>query len=113
MVAIVGRPNVVVRVDTQTMWVREEAVTNTLNEITLSVIFGEHGLGALKQEYVSLRIYCHRRSFAGGHSFGEFEEVGHDPIRKFGNRLERDGFPRGWLRAGMKRQEGNASKGDS
>src|ERR1039458_7612278 len=48
--AVVSRPKIVVRVDAQAMRVREESVSKALDKATLRVIFGEHGLGSLKQE---------------------------------------------------------------
>src|SRR5271166_6570285 len=101
MVAVVGRPKIVVGVDAQAMGMQEESLANALNKISLHVIFGEHGLGPLKQKDVTLGIYRNARSFARNHPFGNLEEVRHNTIRKFGNGLECRG-----LRSSLKWQEG-------
>ncbi len=88
MASVISRPKIVVGVDAQAMRVREESVANALNKVTLRVIFGEHGLGSLKQKDMALGIYSDRRGFAGDRSLWKLKEVRHNTIRKFGNRLK-------------------------
>jgi hypothetical protein len=83
----------------------EEFLANALNKVALRVIFGEHGLGSLKQKDVALGIYRDGGSFAWDHPFGKLKEVGHGAIRKFGNGLKCWGFRCGLLRPSVKRQE--------
>src|SRR5208282_1700650 len=52
--AVVGRPDVVVRVNAQTVRMRKKAFANALNKISLLVVFGEHRLRSLEQKYVAL-----------------------------------------------------------
>src|SRR5450755_624714 len=94
------------------MRMREKSFTNAPNEISLSVIFGEHGLGSLEQKYMALRIYRDCRGLSGDRVFGEFEKVGHDTIRKLGDGLERGGFDRCWLCPDMEGQECTARQQD-
>jgi hypothetical protein len=48
MVAAVDGPQIVVRVDAQSVQVGKESVTEALNEAALRVIFGEHRFGSLE-----------------------------------------------------------------
>jgi hydroxyethylthiazole kinase-like sugar kinase family protein len=48
MAAVIGRPKIVVGVDAQAVWMREETVAEILNEVALRVILGEHGLRSLE-----------------------------------------------------------------
>jgi hypothetical protein len=88
MASVVGRPKIVVRIDAQTMRVSEESLADTLNKISLLVIFGKHWLGPLEEKYMSLRIDCDASGLAGNHPLGKLEKIRHHTIRKFRNRLE-------------------------
>src|SRR5208283_484427 len=112
MVPVVGRPDVVVSVDAQSVRVRKEPFADALNKIALAVVFGKHRLGSLEKKYMALRIYGDRRGFAGDYSFWKLEEVRHHPIGKFGNGLEWGGVCCRWLRPGMQWQKCNGREHD-
>jgi len=58
VIAVVSRPNIVVRVYAQAMRMCKQSLANTLNEITLLIVFCEHWLCSLEQKYVPFGIHC-------------------------------------------------------
>jgi hypothetical protein len=56
------RPLRVIGGDAQTVGVSEQSIAHALNKIALLIKFRKHGLGALKEEYVPLRIHRDGRS---------------------------------------------------
>src|ERR1700733_16208451 len=99
MIAIIGRPNVVVRVYAQTMRVCKQSFSKTLNEIAVLVVFREHWLCSLEKKYVTFGIHCDPGGFSHGHAFGKLKKIANDFVRKLRNRLKWGAPPRTLLRA--------------
>src|SRR5258708_2619704 len=96
MAPVVRYPEVVLVVNSQSVWVCEQSLTNTAQGRSTFVVFGQHRTGTLERKNVSLRIQCHSRSFSHTHSIGCMKEIRNYAVAQGGDRIKCSRIRRTW-----------------
>jgi hypothetical protein len=79
--ANIGRPQIVLRIEAQTVGYGEEALTETAEKLAARVIFHQHRLNTLEQEDVAAGVDGYRGSFPKVDSIGKLKKIGLQAIR--------------------------------